>query len=102
MPKHPEYATLAQRLNTFAMWPPSLTQTPLQVSMAGFYYTGMKSASLLFTGKKIMAGIETEGENILISFGAGTFNYLLYNYLHGISCSCFIILINCPVVLVNK
>lgn len=37
--KHPLLRTLTARLNTFTHWPVALTQDPLSLSYAGFFYT---------------------------------------------------------------
>lgn len=39
-PAHPSYSTINNRLATFKNWPRFLTQTPDELSKAGFYYTG--------------------------------------------------------------
>ncbi|UJZ89032.1 iap-3 [Erannis ankeraria nucleopolyhedrovirus] len=39
-PVHPRYSLVNSRLATFKNWPRSLTQTPEELSEAGFYYTG--------------------------------------------------------------
>lgn len=35
-----DYKNYYQRLHTFKLWPPSITQTPEELADAGFYYTG--------------------------------------------------------------
>ncbi|XP_062601944.1 putative inhibitor of apoptosis isoform X9 [Saccostrea cucullata] len=39
-PKYPSYAVLAVRISSFADWPSSITQTPRDLAMAGFLYSG--------------------------------------------------------------
>ena len=40
-PKRPELILLNERLETFKTWPIGLTQTPLSLAQAGFYYTNV-------------------------------------------------------------
>jgi hypothetical protein len=39
-PRHPKYSTIESRLRTFTDWPPDMSQTPQQLSQAGFYHIG--------------------------------------------------------------
>lgn len=39
-PKYPEYATPANRLQSYTNWPISIAQTPKALTDAGFFYTG--------------------------------------------------------------
>ncbi|XP_062596232.1 E3 ubiquitin-protein ligase XIAP-like isoform X2 [Saccostrea cucullata] len=39
-PKYPSYAVLAVRISSFADWPSSITQTPRDLAIAGFLYSG--------------------------------------------------------------
>ncbi|XP_061192093.1 baculoviral IAP repeat-containing protein 3-like [Saccostrea echinata] len=39
-PKYPSYAVLAVRISAFADWPSSITQTPRDLAVAGFFYAG--------------------------------------------------------------
>ncbi|XP_061193488.1 baculoviral IAP repeat-containing protein 3-like [Saccostrea echinata] len=39
-PKYPSYSVLATRISSFQQWPSHLTQTPRDLSLAGFFYAG--------------------------------------------------------------
>lgn len=39
-PKYPSYSVLATRVSSYQQWPSHLTQTPRDLSIAGFYYVG--------------------------------------------------------------
>ncbi|XP_061171215.1 uncharacterized protein LOC133180760 isoform X2 [Saccostrea echinata] len=39
-PKYPSYAILAVRISSFTDWPASMTQTPRDMALAGFFYAG--------------------------------------------------------------
>ncbi|XP_062574345.1 baculoviral IAP repeat-containing protein 3-like [Saccostrea cucullata] len=39
-PKYPSYAVLAVRISSYADWPSSITQTPRNLAIAGFLYSG--------------------------------------------------------------
>ncbi|XP_062603050.1 uncharacterized protein LOC134264784 isoform X2 [Saccostrea cucullata] len=39
-PKYPSYAILAVRVSSFSDWPASMTQTPRDMALAGFFYAG--------------------------------------------------------------
>lgn len=40
IPKHPKYSMYEARLQTFVNWPADVTQTPEDISEAGFFYAG--------------------------------------------------------------
>ncbi|XP_014475723.1 PREDICTED: death-associated inhibitor of apoptosis 1-like isoform X2 [Dinoponera quadriceps] len=46
--KYPEYKLYEARLRTFEHWPTFLKQSPEELSLAGFYYTGEKDQVLCF------------------------------------------------------
>lgn len=39
-PKYPSYAILALRISSYTDWPTAMTQTPRDMALAGFFYTG--------------------------------------------------------------
>nr|XP_022287973.1 uncharacterized protein LOC111100407 isoform X2 [Crassostrea virginica] len=39
-PKYPTYAVLAVRISSFTAWPASMTQTPRDMAIAGFFFAG--------------------------------------------------------------
>lgn len=39
-PKYPSYAILSERIKSFSDWPASMTQTPRDMALAGFFYAG--------------------------------------------------------------
>lgn len=39
-PKYPSYAILSERVKSFSDWPSSMTQTPREMALAGFFYAG--------------------------------------------------------------
>lgn len=39
-PKYPSYSVLATRISSYQQWPSYLTQTPRDLSIAGFFYVG--------------------------------------------------------------
>lgn len=39
-PKYPSYAILSERVKSFSDWPASMTQTPSDMALAGFFYAG--------------------------------------------------------------
>ena len=39
-PKYPTYAILAVRISSFTAWPASMTQTPRDMAIAGFFFAG--------------------------------------------------------------
>ncbi|XP_056015256.1 uncharacterized protein LOC125677307 [Ostrea edulis] len=39
-PKYPSYAILAVRISSYTDWPAAMTQTPRDMSLAGFFYAG--------------------------------------------------------------
>ncbi|KAK3585624.1 hypothetical protein CHS0354_004541 [Potamilus streckersoni] len=47
-PKHPEYAPLSSRVNSYTGWPARLDQTPQQMAEAGFYYAGINDYTRCF------------------------------------------------------
>ncbi|KAK3585619.1 hypothetical protein CHS0354_004531 [Potamilus streckersoni] len=47
-PKHPEYAPLSSRVNSYTSWPAHLDQTPQQMAEAGFYYAGINDYTHCF------------------------------------------------------
>ncbi|KAL3847304.1 hypothetical protein ACJMK2_018221 [Sinanodonta woodiana] len=47
-PKHPEYAPLSSRVNSYSSWPVHLDQTPQQMGEAGFFYAGINDYTRCF------------------------------------------------------
>ncbi|CAC5363204.1 unnamed protein product [Mytilus coruscus] len=41
-PKYPKYAVRSTRLDSFKYWPEHLTQSPEEMSLAGFFFTGIE------------------------------------------------------------
>ncbi|CAC5393832.1 unnamed protein product [Mytilus coruscus] len=41
-PKYPKYAVRSTRLDSFQHWPKDLTQSPAEMSLAGFFFTGIE------------------------------------------------------------
>jgi hypothetical protein len=39
-PKYPKYAIRATRLDSFKMWPRNMKQSPEELALAGFFFTG--------------------------------------------------------------
>jgi hypothetical protein len=39
-PKYPKYAIRATRLDSFKMWPRNMKQSPAEMALAGFFFTG--------------------------------------------------------------
>ena len=39
-PKYPTYAILAVRISSFTAWPATMTQTPRDMAIAGFFFAG--------------------------------------------------------------
>lgn len=47
-PKYQSYAILAARINSFTNRPTAMTQTPQNMALAGFFYTGYKDCTRCF------------------------------------------------------
>ncbi|KAL3847313.1 hypothetical protein ACJMK2_018228, partial [Sinanodonta woodiana] len=47
-PKHPEYAPLSSRVNSYSGWPAHLDQTPQQMAEAGLFYAGFDDYTCCF------------------------------------------------------
>ena len=47
-PKFPTYAILAMRISSFTAWPASMTQTPRDMAIAGFFFAGYGDSTRCF------------------------------------------------------
>ena len=57
---YPYYNSLERRKNSFAKWPPCMPFSPVEMSEAGFYYTGMHDSVICFCCGKGLYGWEPQ------------------------------------------